>query len=89
MVASSLCRQYLGETFLVCGCEYKRSRDVEIYDYFLTLDAEIALIWSSHFGFMNSLFIATRYAPFANITLVLYCTSIQIFLLALGLLTSL
>ncbi len=45
------------------------------HDYFLTLNAEVSLIWPSRFNFVKVLFLLTRYMPFVDVSLVLYCES--------------
>lgn len=37
-----------------------------IWDYFITFDMEIDLIWRSKWNFMTGLFLVQRYLPFAD-----------------------
>ncbi|KAH7915510.1 hypothetical protein BJ138DRAFT_1141486 [Hygrophoropsis aurantiaca] len=42
-----------------------------IYDWLLTLDAEIDHIWSRSWGFVEGLYLFTKYAPFADTTVMI------------------
>ena len=48
---------------------------LQVYDYFLTLSREVELIWPSNWNFVKYLFFLTRYLPFLDVSVVLYCTS--------------
>lgn len=41
----------------------------KIYDYFLTLDSEISLIWGKEWNTLHVLFLVNRYLPFFEIVL--------------------
>ncbi|TCD64263.1 hypothetical protein EIP91_004302 [Steccherinum ochraceum] len=43
-----------------------------VYDYILTFDSEVNLIWSSNWSTVKVLFVLTRYLPFSDMFLVLY-----------------
>jgi len=43
-----------------------------VYDYFLTLDSEVTLMWSSKLSLMKILYFYTRYSAFIDVPLVLY-----------------
>ncbi|PPR00253.1 hypothetical protein CVT24_005021 [Panaeolus cyanescens] len=46
---------------------------VLIYDWFLTFEMEVALVWKSNWNFMKVLFLLQRYMPFADtVFLILY-----------------
>ena len=44
----------------------------QIYDYLLTFNAERTLIWPSSWSITKVLFLLTRYAPFIDITIILW-----------------
>ncbi|KAL5480477.1 hypothetical protein ACEPAI_1747 [Sanghuangporus weigelae] len=50
----------------VCSCT------ILIYDYLLTFNAERTLIWPSSWSTTKTLFLLTRYAPFIDITIILW-----------------
>ncbi|KAJ3482312.1 hypothetical protein NLI96_g7065 [Meripilus lineatus] len=43
-----------------------------IWDYFLTFDLEVSLMWPSEWSIIKILFFLTRYLPFFDVTLVMY-----------------
>jgi len=43
-----------------------------VYDYFLTLDLEVDLIWRSKFSFVNVLYFLSRYTMFVDAPLLVY-----------------
>lgn len=51
---------------------YVSSAALLIYEYWLTLDREVLLIWNAPWTLVKFLFILARYSPFVDITAVLY-----------------
>ncbi|KAJ7151639.1 hypothetical protein C8R46DRAFT_1122656 [Mycena filopes] len=45
---------------------------VRLFDYFLTLNAEISLMWSSKWSISKILFFSTRYSPAFDVPILLY-----------------
>lgn len=45
------------------------------YDYLLTFEQEVSLIWPSPWNVVKILFLTTRYTPFVGAGAILYCTS--------------
>ncbi len=45
----------------------------QVFDWFLTLDLEVSLVWSSPWSGMKVLFLLTRYLPFVDISVLTYC----------------
>ncbi|KAI0078056.1 hypothetical protein K474DRAFT_1594777, partial [Panus rudis PR-1116 ss-1] len=43
-----------------------------VYDYLLTVNSEVELIWPSRWNPIKILFLLTRYLPFVDVTLVLF-----------------
>ncbi|KAK7472341.1 hypothetical protein VKT23_000460 [Stygiomarasmius scandens] len=43
-----------------------------VYDYLLTLEREIVLVWNGHWGAIKILYILSRFPPFFDVPLVLY-----------------
>jgi hypothetical protein len=50
--------------FLTCWTDH-----VQIYDYFLTLDLEVRVIWGPPWSIPKSLFLLNRYLPFLEMLL--------------------
>ena len=48
----------------------------QVYDYLLTLDEEVFLVWPSRFGAPKALFFLNRYFPFADLSLLVYGTQL-------------
>ena len=46
---------------------------LQVYDYFLTLPDEVSLIWAAPWTPMKVLFLLTRYIPFIDGGIMLYC----------------
>lgn len=47
---------------------------LKIYDYLLTFEREVSLIWCSPRSIVKTLFLLTRYTPFVGLSTMLYCT---------------
>jgi len=43
-----------------------------VYDYMLTLDSELLLIWSSRWNLVKALFLLVRYMPFIDMVLLIF-----------------
>ncbi|KAF9014840.1 hypothetical protein BDZ89DRAFT_962522, partial [Hymenopellis radicata] len=43
-----------------------------VYDYLLTLDQEVELVWRAKWNVTKILYLATRYLPFVDIVVVLW-----------------
>ena len=47
----------------------------QFYDYFVTFQREVELVWPSKWNSMKVLFIVSRYSPFLDVPLDVYCDS--------------
>lgn len=47
---------------------------MQVYDFLLSFPDEVNLIWPSRWNLIKVLFFLTRYLPFLDISLVLFCT---------------
>lgn len=45
----------------------------QCYDYFVTFQREVELVWPSKWNSMKVLFIVSRYSPFLDVPLDVYC----------------
>ncbi|KAF9012072.1 hypothetical protein BDQ17DRAFT_1233336, partial [Cyathus striatus] len=46
-----------------------------LYEYFITLDLEIKYIWNARWTYIKIIYLATRYLPFIDTSLVLFSWS--------------
>ena len=44
----------------------------QIYEYFLTVAAEIELVWAERFSYMSCFFLCSRYLPLLDISISVY-----------------
>lgn len=49
----------------------------KIYDYLLTFEREVSLVWRSPWSIVKILFLLARYTPFVSISAILSCASLR------------
>ena len=67
-----------GATTDLCSCEKFADFFWQIFDYFITLQREVDFLWPTRWSLVKVLFFVTRYLPFVDMSLDLYCEPIQL-----------